>query len=410
VLWLTGLLIPWVTASALAALPRSRDGIARQLALAGALATGTCVTAALIHRPATAALDRLGTVPWLPGAPAVWAIDGLSAVFALLTTWISFLVTLYSWHYLPRAQEEHGSTRREAAYYALLAAFTGAMLGLVTAGQLIQLYCFWELTGVASFLLIGFWHSEPKARSGAALGLILTSAGGLSLLVGLLLLGAFTGRWELADLLALEPASAVGETALAVTAALILVGALAKSAQFPFFNWLPAAMAAPTPVSAFLHSSALVAAGVYLVARFFPVLSPAWTWQPILIGAGVIGMVVASLLAFRQDEIKAFLAYSTVAQYAFIFVGFGLGTQAGAQAALYAFYVHALIKAALFLVAGAVSHVTGRSRFDELGGLARLHPILGVLSVVSGLALGGVPVLGGFYYKEGNCSPRACLI
>ncbi len=366
----------------------------------GAVLTASCITGALAIQPATRELTVVGTYAWMPGLQALWAVDGLSAIFAALTAWISTLVTLYSWQYLPGAQGEHESGRREAAYYGLLAAFTGSMLGVVTAGQVLQLYFFWELTGIASFLLIGFWHADQKARSGSTLGLVLTVTGGLCLLVGLIVLGTATGSWTLSELLAGGPPEDGGGNRLALCTALILVGALAKSAQFPFFNWLPAAMAAPTPVSAYLHSSALVAAGVYLIARLFPVLSTAWTWQPLLIGAGVTSMILSSLLTFRQGEMKALLAYSTVAQYAFIFVGFGLASQAGAQAALYAFYVHALVKAALFLVAGAVTHVTGRTRFDELGGLARLHPVLGALATLSGLALGGIPLLGGFYYKE----------
>lgn len=392
------LIAPWVVAAALGVLPARLDRHARAIAVAGAAAGAGSITLLAAFRTAEGGAIPLAAMEWLPGERFAWSLDGLGALFALLTVWISLLATVFSWHYLPRAQAHHRSDRREAAFYALLSAFTGAMLGLVTSSHLIQFYLFWELTGVASFLLIGFWYAEEEARRGALTSLVLTVAGGLGLLLGLLTLGASTGRWTLDALLASgAPPSAPW---LEVATALILVGALAKSAQVPFLNWLPAAMAAPTPVSAFLHSAALVAAGVYAVARFFPVLSQTAVWQPALIVPGVAGMVVAGVLALRQDEIKALLAFSTVAQYSFILVGFGLGSEAGAQAGLYAFYIHAVIKAGLFLVAGAVTHLTGETRLEPLGGLARTHPYLGGLAAISALALGGVPLLGGFYYKE----------
>lgn len=420
---------PWGIAAMLACLPRALDHLSRAFGLAGAAATAGGFTLLVsILRPGRDPV-LLAAFEWLPGHRFEWSLDGLGALFGLLTVWIGLLVTAYSWHYLPRAQAHHGSHRREAAFYALIAAFTAGMLGLVTSGHLVQLYFFWELTGVWSFLLIGFWHGEPKARQAAELGLTLTVAGGLCLLVGLLLLGTMSGRWTIGECLALVPARSdivgglsgrageAGEVVVAAlparagpvgagvwwfeaSAALILIGALAKSAQVPFLNWLPAAMAAPTPVSAFLHSAALVAAGVFVVARFFPLLSHASVWHPLLIGPGIAGMLMAGALALRQDEFKALLAHSTVAQYSFMFVGFGLGSPAGAQAGLYAFYVHAMIKAGLFMVAGSVTHLTGLDRLDQGGGLARGHPYLGVVAAILALALGGVPLLGGFYYKE----------
>lgn len=346
---------------------------------------------------------QLAAWTWLPGlgpgAEAVWVRDGLSALFGFTTAWIAALVTLYATAYLPAAQAEVESPRREAVFYALLSAFTGAMLALVSAGNLLQLYVCWELTGLFSYLLIGYWSHRADARAGAFRAVILTTAGGVALLVGLAVLGVLTGSWELQALIAGREAWREAPWVGAV-AALVAIGALAKSAQLPFSSWLPGAMAAPTPVSAFLHSSALVAAGVYLVARFFPLLGHAAAWQWILVGVGTAGALIAGFLALKQEKLKAMLAYSTVSQYAVILLAFGTGGVAGAEAGLFAFFVHAIIKAGLFLVTGAVAHVSGQVRYDAVGGLAHSNPVLTVAAFVLALSLGGVPIFGGFYYKE----------
>jgi multicomponent K+:H+ antiporter subunit A len=382
-------------------LPASRDRLAGHLALVGAIATAVGLTAALVQSPAGIALVPVATVGWVSeiGLSAIWLKDGLVAMFALLTAWVGLLVTLFALHYMPHANHEMGSTRPLKEFYALLSAFTGAMLGLVSAGTLLQFYLFWELTSLASFLLIGFWNHREDARDGAFRSIMLTTVGSLAMLVGLLALGSFTGVWTFPELVATR-AAWQGEGWLVPVTALILVGALSKSAQFPFPSWLPAAMAAPTPVSAFLHSSTLVAAGVFLLSRFFPLLSdvPSWGW--VLLGSAAATIIPAGLMALRQAEIKALLAYSTVSQYGFFFLAFGLSSVEGAQSALYAFFVHALIKAGLFLVAGSVSHLTNEKRFEGLGGLAKTNPMLTLLAICVALSLGGVPIFGGFYYKE----------
>lgn len=396
-----GLMVPWLAAGVLALLPRRMDRHARALALVASLVTALALMAAWTQRGPTHALQAIAQITWLPeiGLQWQWAADGLTFMFLLLTGWISAVVVLFSWNYLPHAQREEGSNRREATFYALLSAFTGSMLGLVTSAQLLQFYVFWELTALASFLLIGFWHHHPAARAGATKSMVLTTAGSLLMLLGLLGMGFSLGAWGFEELLdRREQWPRLPWSGL--WTGLIVAGALAKSAQMPFSAWLPAAMAAPTPASAFLHSSALVAGGIYLLARFFPILSAVTSWQWLLVSSGLVGGLLGGLVALKQDEIKAMLAYSTISQYAFIFLAFGLGSAAGAQAGLYAFFVHAFIKAGLFLVCGAVTYVTGEKRFAALGGLAGREPALAVLATVLALSLGGLPIFGGFYYKE----------
>ena len=390
---LTGLVLPWVTAFVLMLWPRSLDRVSPYIAILGAACSALALSVGLARRMPVGLMQTLD----LPVGS--WALDGLTGMFLLLTTWIHLLVTVFSCRYLPHAQEEADSPRRDASLYALLQVFAGAMLAMVTSSSVIQLYFFWELTGIASFLLIGYWHHRPEAREGALRSLIMTTCGGVAMLLGFLGLGAIAGTLQLPDLLAGRE-TWQASSGLAWVTALIVLGALAKSAQVPFSGWLPGAMAAPTPVSAFLHSATLIAAGVYLLARFTPMLHLVPTWEGLLVSSGVIGGVLAGLMALRQAEIKALLAYSTISQYAFIFLAFGLGTVVGVQAGVYAFFVHAFIKAGLFLVAGAVTHLTGETRFEAMGGLANSHRGLAILATILAFSLGGVPIFGGFYYKE----------
>lgn len=400
-LLLVAIALPWAFAVLLALLPSPLDRWASRLGLFSSLMTAGCLTLAWRSIPATWQLVSVASFDWLPffGGRFSVAYDGLSFLFLLLTAWIAAVVTLFSGAYLPHAQHAESSDRRDASYYALLSAFTGCMFGLLLAGHLLPFYVFWELTSLVSFLLIGYWRHKPAAREGALRSLTMTTAGSVLMLLGLVGLGLATGAWSFPELLV--PGRVGPHTPwLAVWAALIVAGGLAKSAQVPFSSWLPGAMAAPTPVSAYLHSAALIASGIYLLARFFPLLSGTPTWHWLLISAGLIGGLLGGLIALRQAELKAMLAYSTVSQYAFIVLAFGLGTPTGAQAGLYAFFVHAFIKAGLFLVSGAVTYLTGEKRFEALGGLARHHPGLALLAVVLALSLGGVPIFGGFYYKE----------
>lgn len=388
-----GLIAPWLTVLVLMGWPRRLDRFSASIGILGAVAGAVLLTAALAGQPPT------GRVAVLALPVGSWMLDGLSAMLLLLTSWIHVLVAVFTWRYLPHAQHDAGSSRRDASLYALLNAFTGAMLGMVTSASLIQLYLFWELTGIVSFLLIGYWHHRREAREGALSSLVMTTAGALAMLVAFLALQALAGTGELPELLE-GRASWQAHPLLPWITAGVVLGALAKSAQVPFSGWLPGAMAAPTPVSAFLHSSALVASGVYLVARFFPMLHAMPTWKGLLVPLGVAGGLLAGIMALRQTEVKALLAYSTISQYAFIFLAFGLGSVVGAQAGLYAFFVHAFIKAGLFLVSGAVTTLTDEKRFIGLGGLYRTHRPLALLAIALALSLGGVPIFGGFYYKE----------
>jgi multicomponent K+:H+ antiporter subunit A len=393
------ILLPWIGALILLALPRRWDRQAWGIATSFSLAVCLAVLAAQFHAPPTTAMVPVFELNWLPelGLHMLLVRDGLSAMFALVTAGISLMVTIFAGGYLPQAHAAAQGRQRLAVFYALLGVFTGAMLGLISSGNLLLVYLFWELTSLASFSLIGFWSHRRQARRGAFVSLIMTTAGGIALLLGLITLGLGAGTWDLPALVT-TPSQDIPWLGLAT--GLVILGALAKSAQFPFSSWLPQAMAAPTPVSAFLHSSALVAAGVYLLARLFPLLHVQPLWQALLVPTGAIGALIGGLFALRQMEMKALLAYSTVSQYAFIFMAFGLASVTGAQAALYAFFIHSAIKAGLFLAAGAITTVTGESRLDALGGLAHTHPGLAGLTAVLALSLGGLPVLGGFYYKE----------
>lgn len=395
--FLTALALPWIGAGVIALLPRARDRWANGVALV--FAGGGAVLWTLTLPPPHAELRAVLRRPWIDGLGLELMIvrDGLSDAFGALVVWIAFFTLLFARAYLPRANEHEHADRSEASFHALMLAFTGSMLWTVTAGNLLQFYLFWELTGIASYLLIGYWRHLEEARRGALHALGLTTAGGVTMLAGFLWLGLRTGEWSLPTLVAREPFTGPFAEACA---ALVIAGAVAKSAQFPTSNWLTGAMIAPTPVSAFLHSSALVALGIFLLGRFFPLFHETATWRWALGAVGSIGVVVGGLIAARQVKIKSLLAWSTVAMYAYMMLGFGLGSSTGVHAALYAFFVHAFIKAGLFLVAGVVIHLTGRKELDEVGGLGRTHHMLAIYGVILGLSLGGIPLTGGFYLKE----------
>jgi len=269
----------------------------------------------------------------------------------------------------------------------------------VTADNLLLLVVFWELTSVASFLLIGFWDERADARAGAYQSLIVTALGGLALLAGVLVLGLAAGTFELGPLRA--HASELRQLPVtSVALALILLGAFTKSAQFPFHFWLPSAMAAPTPVSAYLHSATMVKAGVFLLGRLYPIFSPTPLWQVVVPVAGGVTMLVGGWAALRHTDLKRLLAYSTVSQLGVLTLLYGLGTDAAAVAATVHVLSHATFKASLFMIAGIVDHETGTRDIAELGGLARHLPRTAALSCVSAAAMAGLPPLNGFVSKE----------
>jgi multicomponent Na+:H+ antiporter subunit A len=319
-------------------------------------------------------------------------LDGLSLLFALLISFVGGLVLIYSGSYL------HGH-RQLGRFYSLITLFMGSMLGLVLADNFIALFVFWELTSLSSYFLIGFDHEREAARAGALQALLVTGVGGLALLVGLLLLGQVTGSVELSKALGLGEAVRA-HSLYAPILLLILLGAFTKSAQFPFHFWLPNAMEAPTPVSAYLHSATMVKAGVYLLARLSPVLSgtSAWLYTVTLVGSAT--MVIGAWLALQQTDLKRILAYLTVSALGILVMLLGLGTPEASKAAIVFLLAHALYKGALFLVVGAVDHKTGSRDVNQLGGLGRVMPLTATAAILAAWSMAGLIPAFGFIGKE----------
>jgi multicomponent Na+:H+ antiporter subunit A len=332
--------------------------------------------------------------PWMPalGLHLSFLLDGLSLLFALLIAGMGALVLIYAGGYLAG----HPFLGR---LYAFLLLFMGSMLGVVLADNVLTLFIFWELTSISSYLLIGFDHERPAARAAALQALLVTGGGGLALMAGLLLLGHVGGTYELSELFA--RGDQVREHALYLPImVLVLAGAFTKSAQFPFHFWLPSAMEAPTPVSAYLHSATMVKAGVYLIARLTPVLGGTEGWTAVVTGAGAVTMLVGALLAAPQTDLKRILAYTTVSALGLLTLTIGVGTGPALLAAILFLVAHALYKGALFLVAGAIDHETGTRDVTGLGGLSRRMPVTAAAAFVAALAMAGLPPLFGFIAKE----------
>jgi len=332
--------------------------------------------------------------PWVPelGLEFNLRLDGFAWVFAALITGIGFLVVLYARYYMSPADPV-------ARFFSFLLAFMGAMLGIVLSGNLIQLVFFWELTSLFSFLLIGYWHQTAQARDGARMALIITSAGGFCLLAGILMLGHIVGSYDLDRVLASGPA--IRSHSLYVPAlVLILLGAFTKSAQFPFHFWLPHAMAAPTPVSAYLHSATMVKGGVFLLVRLWPVLGGTNEWLWLVASTGLVTFILGAFIAVFQQDLKGLLAYSTISHLGLITLLIGLDTPLGQVAAIFHIMNHATFKASLFMAAGIIDHETGTRDMRRLSGLWRFMPITATLAMVAAAAMAGVPLLNGFLSKE----------
>lgn len=360
-----------------------------------ALFTAMALALILQHLPAIMAGDTLTTrLDWLPslGLNANFRLDGLGLLFALLILGIGLLIQAYACFYLD-ASEPY------ARFLTYLMLFQGAMLGIVLSDNILLLLVFWELTSLSSFLLIGFWSHLPQARQGARMALATTGAGGLVMIAGMMMLGDIAGSYDLSTILT-QTATIQASPLYLPALILILLGAFTKSAQFPFHFWLPHAMAAPTPVSAYLHSATMVKAGLFLLARLWPVLSdtPEWFW--IVTSAGLITMVFAAKVALFKDDLKAILAYSTVSHLGLITFLLGLGTKAAATAAIFHIICHATFKAALFMLAGIVDHATHTRDIRALGGLRRAMPITFALATIATLSMAGIPPLNGFLSKE----------
>jgi multicomponent K+:H+ antiporter subunit A len=333
-------------------------------------------------------------VPWMPsiGLDLSLRMDGLGLLFSILILGIGLLVILYARWYLSR-QDPMGR------FYAFLLLFMASMLGVVLADNLYLLLIFWELTSLSSFLLIGFWKHLPEGRQGARMALVVTGGGGLAMLAGFVLLAQIAGTTQISEILA------AGDTVRASALygpmlTLVLLGAFTKSAQFPFHFWLPHAMAAPTPVSAYLHSATMVKAGVFLLARFHPALAGTQMWFLIVTGVGVTTMVVAAYIAISRHDLKALLAYSTVSHLGIITACFGIGTPAAAVVGVFHILNHAAFKASLFLNAGIVDHETGTRDLRLLSGLRKTMPVTGLLALIASAAMAGLPPLNGFISKE----------
>lgn len=332
--------------------------------------------------------------PWIPalGMNASFRLDGLAFLFALLILSFGLLIILYARYYLS-AQDPIGR------FYALLLLFMGSMLGIVLSGNLLLMLMFWELTSLSSFLLIGYWHQQSDARQGARMALTITGGGGLALLAGIVLLGHIAGSFELSVIL--DSGERVKDHSLyAVTLSLILLGAFTKSAQFPFHFWLPHAMAAPTPVSAYLHSVTMVKAGVFLLARLFPVLAGTDLWFYLVGGAGLITLLFAAYVALFKHDLKGLLAYSTVSHLGLITLLFGFGTGLAAVAGLFHIINHAIFKASLFMAAGIIDHECGTRDMRRINGLWHYMPYTACLAIIAAGSMAGVPLLNGFLSKE----------
>lgn len=332
------------------------------------------------------------TVEWIPALDIAlsFRVDALALLLALIVTGIGALVLVYcTWYF----SDDEPSLGRFAA---LLLAFAGVMLGLVTADDVFILFTFWEATSVLSYLLIGHYTGRKESRGAALQALTVTTFGGLAMLVGLVLLAVEGGTTSLSALIADPVLGVAGEWGIA----LVLIGAISKSALVPFHFWLPAAMAAPTPVSAYLHAAAMVKAGVYLVARLAPGYADLEVWHPIVVILGAATMLVGGWRALRQYDLKLLLAYGTVSQLGFLILITGFGTRDAALAGVAMLLAHALFKAALFLVVGIVDHAAGTRDWRKLSGLGRSMPILATVAILAAASMAGVPPLVGFVAKE----------
>jgi multicomponent Na+:H+ antiporter subunit A len=345
---------------------------------------------------------------WIPslGIDFTAKVDGLGLLFSLLITGIGALVVLYSIYYLDKNKEQLNT------FYVYLLLFMGAMLGVVLSDNLLVLYTFWEFTSFSSFLLIGYWYHREKSRYGAQKSMIITVFGGLSMFAGIILLYLMTGTFSITEIIA--QSDEIYTNPLFVPALLcILLGAFTKSAQFPFHIWLPDAMEAPTPVSAYLHSATMVKAGIYLVARMSPVFAEHSLWLWLVAGFGIATLFWGSFSAVKQTDLKAILAFSTVSQLGMIMSLLGIGAAAlhyetvedsyftvATTAAVFHLINHATFKGSLFMVAGIVDHETGTRDIRKLGGLMNFMPITFTLAIIGTFSMAGLPPFNGFLSKE----------
>jgi len=331
---------------------------------------------------------------WLPalGISLSFRLDGLALLFALLILIIGLLIILYARYYLKPKENI-------AKFYALLLCFKGSMLGIVMSSNLLLMLIFWELTSLVSFLLISYWTHKQDARRGARMALAVTGGGGLALLAGILIIGNIVGSFELDAVLSAGTVIKAHDM-YPVALTLVLLGAFTKSAQFPFHFWLPHAMQAPTPVSAYLHSATMVKAGVFLMARLYPALAGTEQWFYMVSFTGMATLLLGAYVAMFKHDLKGLLAYSTVSHLGLITLLFGMGTQLAAVAAVFHVINHATFKASLFMAAGIIDHETGTRDMRRINGLWRYMPHTATLAMVAASSMAGVPLLNGFLSKE----------
>ncbi len=349
--------------------------------------------------------SAISELQWIPslGISFVSYIDGLSLLFTLLITGIGALVVLYSIFYLDKNREKLGN------FYVYLLLFMSAMLGVVQSDNMISLYLFWELTSISSFLLIGYWNTRDRSRFGALKSMMITVFGGLMMLGGFVLLSIMGDTLSIRELVA-NSTALVGHDYFILALVLVLLGAFTKSAQFPFYIWLPDAMEAPTPVSAYLHSATMVKAGLYLVARFTPIFAISEVWVWLVTGIGLLTLFWGSVFAVKQTDLKAILAFSTVSQLGLIMSLLGASAVAyhsddaifkfAAFAAIFHLINHATFKGSLFMIAGIVDHETGTRDIRKLGGLMSIMPISFTVAFIGSMSMAGLPPFNGFLSKE----------
>lgn len=364
-------------------------------AVAAGLVTASALVLLLAQAPAVFAGQAvLNAWPWVPeiGLQLSFRLDGLSLMFAGLILFIGLLIVLYAAYYL--APEDSAGK-----FFSFMMLFMAAMLGVVLSDNLLLLVVFWELTSISSFLLIGFWSHRADARAGARQALAVTGGGGLAMLGGFVLLGQIAGTYEISALAA-QVATLQADPRFVPALLLILLGAFTKSAQFPFHFWLPDAMAAPTPVSAYLHSATMVKAGVFLLMRLYPVLAGTGHFEAIVSAAGLATVLFAAFIAIFKHDLKGLLAYSTVSHLGLVVFLIGLGSPLAAVAAVFHVLNHAAFKASLFMIAGIVDHETHSRDMRQLGGLWKFMPWTATLSMVAAASMAGVPLTNGFLSKE----------
>ncbi len=394
-------LLPLVAGTLLCAWAGAVETPARRRLTAGVAGAVTAAAFALLLAQAPAVFA--GQVPefhaaWMPaiGLDIHFRLDGLALMFAGLITGIGLLIVLYAAYYL-------GSDDPAGKFFATLMLFMAAMLGIVLSDNLILLLVFWELTSISSFLLVGYWGSRPDggaaARDGARMALAVTGGGGLVMLAGFIVLGRIGGSFEISELVARADVIQSHEL-YPLALALILVGCFTKSAQWPFHFWLPEAMAAPTPVSAYLHSATMVKAGLFLLLRLHPVLGGTQLFETVVASTGLATMVFAAFVAIFRHDLKGLLAYSTVSHLGLVMFLIGLASPLAQVVAIFHILNHAAFKAALFMSAGIVDHETGTRDLRRLGGLMAALPVMGTLVMLAAAAMAGLPPFNGFISKE----------